>query len=112
MASSWLIVKSAAIAPLSGPAWDAAYRVKVARGSSTREVVVEFAAPSSLTSVGYAEEVTRRFLPDREPPQHLLVEIGGTVRVLHGPAEATLEDEDSPDRWSREPQRARPHRRI
>ena len=103
----WVIVKSGAIAPISEPTFDAAYRVRMTRGSSTREVVVEFAAPSTLTSIGYAEEVARRFLTDREPPQHLLVDRQGVVKVLHGPLPATPEDEDGPGWSGREPQRAR-----
>src|SRR5579862_318221 len=106
--TNWLIVKSAAIAPISAPTFDAAYQVRMTRGSSTREVVVEFEAPSTLTSVGYAEEVIRRFLPDREPPQHLLVDRRGAVRVLHGPLATTADDEASG--WSApEPRRARRH---
>jgi len=107
--TKWVIVKSAAIAPLSVPSFDAAYQVRVTRGSSTREVVVEFEAPSCLTSVGWAEEVTRQFLPDQEPPQHLLVDRRGTVRVLHGPLVPTPDGEhEDAARWSeREPRRAR-----
>jgi len=72
-----------------------------------RDVVVEFTAPSSLTSVGYAEEVTRPFLENREPPQHLVVDVGGEVRVLRGP----LEGQQDPGPGAREPSRARPRRR-
>lgn len=104
----WVIAKSGAIAPISEPSFDAAYRVKLTRGESTREVVVEFAAPSTLTSVGYAEEVTRRFLADGEPPQHLLVDRRGSVRVLHGPLESAPQNEP-PDRTVRAPGRARRH---
>lgn len=104
--ASWLIVKSSAVAPLSY-AVDSAYRVKVARGESVRDVIVEFTAPSSLTSVGYAEEVTRRYLTPVEPPQHLVVDVGGAVRVLRGPLEGTEDVCPSP----RETSRARPRRR-
>ena len=103
-----MIVKSGAIAPVSEPSFDAAYQVRLSRGESTREVVVEFAAPSTLTSVGYAEEVTRRFLGRPEPPRHLLVDRRGSVRILHGPLPPAPSD-DLPD-WSvREPGRARRH---
>lgn len=99
-------MKSGAVPPLSSTA-DSAYRVRVACGSSTRDVVVEFTSPSSLTSVGYAEEVTRPFLENDEPPQHLVVSVDGDVRVLHGPRE------DMPDAGPGEPatNRARPRRR-
>ena len=104
--ASWLIVKSSAVPPLSH-AVDSAYRVKVARGETVRDVVVEFTAPSSLTSIGYAEEVTRPYLEGSEPPQHLVVDVGGAVRVVLGPLEGTPDMGPSP----REAQRARPRRR-
>jgi len=88
---SWLIGKSGAIAPPSGSAFDAAYTVRLTRGLSTREVVVEFAAPSRVESVGYAEEVARRFLANAEPPEHLTVDVGGNVHLLTG-ARPTVED--------------------
>jgi hypothetical protein len=110
--TGWLIVKSGAIAPLSAAACDAAYRVRVASGSSTREVVVEFVAPSSVVSVGYAEEVVRRFLPEPEPPQHLLVALDGQVRVLRGPPDTPANQQARPASRTRQPQRARPHRRT
>jgi hypothetical protein len=103
---SWSIVKSSAVPPRS-QAVDSAYRVKVARGATTRDVVVEFTAPSSLTSVGYAEEITRPYLSSSEPPQHLVVDIGGAVRVLLGPLEGTPDEGPS----QRETGRARPRRR-
>jgi hypothetical protein len=78
----WEIVKSGAISPPSGGEFDAAYFVRVVFGSSTREVVVEFAAPSAVASFAYAEEVTRPFLLDDEPPSHLVVEFGGKVSIV------------------------------
>src|SRR5262249_55818021 len=65
--AAWQIASSGAIAPPSGEGFDAAYLVKLVSGSSTREVVVEFAAPSGLASVAYAEEILRRYLGDAEP---------------------------------------------
>jgi hypothetical protein len=76
---AWQIVKSGAISPPSGGAFDAAYFVRLVSDSSTREVVVEFAAPSAVASFAYAEEVTRPFLRQNEPPLHLVVESGGAV---------------------------------
>jgi hypothetical protein len=79
--STWQIVKSGAISPPSGGAFDAAYFVRLVFGSSTRVVVVEFVAPSAVASFAYAEEVTRPFLDQEEPPMHLVVETGGAVSV-------------------------------
>jgi hypothetical protein len=81
--------------------------VKVACGPAARDVVVEFTAPSSLTSVGYAEEIARPFLANPEPPRHLIVEVSGAVRVLQGP----LEDAPAVASGPPEPGRARPRRR-
>jgi hypothetical protein len=90
--AAWRIAKSGAIEPPSGSVYGAAYRVRVLRGSSRRDVIVEFADSSVVISNGYAEEVTRRFLRDDEPPQHLVVEAAGTVRVARGPRETIADD--------------------
>jgi hypothetical protein len=83
--ADWLIQRSGAIPPPAGSVHASAYLVRVARGTSKRGVIVEFADSSAVVSNGYAEEVTRRFLRDEEPPQHLVVEASGAVRVEAGP---------------------------
>lgn len=83
--AAWEIIKSGAISPPSGGDFDAAYFVRIGCGPSTREVLVEFAAPSAVASSFYAEDVTRPFLRDEEPPQHLVVQSGGMVSVLAEP---------------------------
>lgn len=60
----WSVSRFHAIAPPSNGDFDAAYLVRLSRGSTLRDVVVEFAAPSAVTSVGYAEEVARPFQRD------------------------------------------------
>jgi hypothetical protein len=90
--SSWQIVKSGAIAPPSGGAFDAAYFVRLVCGSSTREVVVEFAAPSSVASCPYAEEVIRPFLGQDDPPEHIVVEPGGAVLANHARQNESTKD--------------------
>ena len=111
--AAWRIAKSGAIEPPRGSVYGAAYLVRVMRGSSRREVIVEFVDSSAVTSNGYAEEVTRRFLRDDEPPQHLVVEAAGTVRVHRGPRKTTDDDEGAPraSPSAQDPQRARNHRR-
>src|SRR5262249_25458509 len=69
-ATAWQIAKSAAIPPTSGGKFDAAYLVTLVAGSATREVVVEFATPSTAASAPDAEEATRPVLRDEEPPPH------------------------------------------
>jgi hypothetical protein len=111
--AGWLIARSGAIAPPAGSVCGAAYLVRVIRGSSRREVIVEFADSLAAVSNGYAEEVARRFLRDDEPPQHLVVDAAGTVRVERGPRE-TIADDDGDSRAlpsAQDPQRARSHRR-
>jgi hypothetical protein len=78
--ASWLIVRSRAVDPVT-PGVDSAYSVTLSLDASVHELIVEFAAPSSLTSVGYAEEVARRFLASPEPPRHLIVRVDGTVSI-------------------------------
>lgn len=81
--AEWLIVKSWAIAPPSGDEYDAAYRVRLRdRAGATRDLIVEFAAPSALASVGYAEEIARRFLRESEPPGHVVVDVTRNVAVV------------------------------
>ena len=110
--SGWLISRSGAIAPPSGSLLDAAYLVRLVCGSWSRDVVVEFADSSRVVSNGYAEEVTRQFLHDVEPPQHLRVEASGSVSVLIGPRESTVDpSREAPDQVEVEPRRARTHRR-
>jgi hypothetical protein len=110
---AWLIAKSGAIAPPAGSVHGAAYLVRVIRGSSRRAVIVEFADSSAVASGGYAEEVTRRFLGDDEPPQHLVVDAAGSVRVERGPCEP-IGDDETDSRASASvysPQRARSRHR-
>jgi hypothetical protein len=91
----WQIVKSGAISPPSGNDYDAAYFVRLVWGSATREVIVEFGAPSTVASTHYAEEVMRRFLHQEEPPRHLVVQPGGAVMVVTEPPGAITERQAS-----------------
>ena len=94
-----------AVSPRDAVDCDAAYLVKVGYADEEAEVVVEFAAPSSVASGGYAEEVVRRFLGDNEPPQLVVVERDGSVRIAASPL--TVERAPRSAGASREPQRAR-----
>lgn len=110
--SGWVISRSGAISPPSGNHLDAAYAVRLERGASTRNLIVQFAEASPVVSNGYAEEIARQFLRDDEPPQHLEVDSSGGVTVLVGPKEATEPAIDSDPPGTRvEPRRARNHRR-
>jgi hypothetical protein len=85
----WTIVRSSAIGPPEGSVCESAYLVRVERGAAKRELIVEFADCDAVVSNGYAEEVTRGFLRDEEPPQHVIVEISKDVRVVTGPLDPT-----------------------
>lgn len=84
--TSWSIARSWPIEPPTGrPQYDAAYIVRLRDvAESTHDLIVEFAAPSALASVGYAEEVARPFLKESDPPSHVVVDIGRAVRVVAG----------------------------
>ena len=83
----WTIVRSGAVGPPAGSSFESAYLVRIACGNSTRDVLVEFADATAVVSNGYAEEVTRRYLADDEPPRHLVVEVSTNVRVVAGPGD-------------------------
>jgi hypothetical protein len=102
---NWEIQRVVAVSPTDGSDCDAAYLLKVSYGEEEAEVVVEFAAPSSVASGGYAQEVLGPYLRHDEPPQRLVVERDGTVRVATGPlaAERTPRNRTA----AREPQRGR-----
>jgi hypothetical protein len=106
---NWTIDGVSAISPAPGSDADAAYRVTVGYGEERAEVIVEFSAPSSVASGGYAEEVVRRYLGNDEPPQHITVCLDGSVRIETGPLETVRapRSADAP----REPQRGRRRRR-
>lgn len=81
----WSVAKSWAVDPPSGDRYDAAYIVRLEEeAGSTHDLVVEYAAPSTLTSIGYAEEIARRFQRDAEPPTHVQVDLKRRVRVVGG----------------------------
>ena len=106
----WSVDRTVPVAPSKGM-YDASYVVKCsyADGAETAEVSVEFEAPSSVASGGYAEEVVRPFLKDEEPPRQLVIRCDGTVEIVGAAVERTS---DEPARTRRRrgtelPQRAR-----
>jgi hypothetical protein len=81
----WQVDRVTPIAPVDFATCDAAYLIRLKCGEEVTESVVEFAAPSSVASGGYAEEKLSSFFGDEEPPQHIVVEREGTVRIVTGP---------------------------
>jgi hypothetical protein len=102
---NWTVQRVTAVSPTDGSDCDAAYLLSVSYGEEQAQVIVEFAAPSSVPSGAYAEEVVGPYLRQDEPPQRLVVERDGTVRVASGPLAA----DRVPRRTiaPREPQRGR-----
>jgi hypothetical protein len=81
--ADWSISKSWPIEPPTGAGHDSAYIVRLTgAGGATHDLVVEFEAPSALTSVGYAEEIARRFRQQSELPFHVIVDTQRAVRVV------------------------------
>lgn len=97
-AADWSISKSWAIAPPTGVGYDAAYIVRLTdrATASTHDLVVEYAAPSAVASVGYAEEIARRFLRQNDLPSHVIVDLQRAVRVV---AESSEESGPVAEGW-------------
>jgi hypothetical protein len=87
---TYSIVRTWAVPPPTGTDYDSAYIVRLAgaEDGTTHDLVVEYAAPSTLTSVGYAEEIARQFLRLTDPPHHVIVDTQGAVRVVSPAAES------------------------
>ena len=80
--TDWSISKSWAVEPPSGARYDAAYIVRLSdKAGATQDMVVEFEAPSAVASVGYAEEIARRFRGGGELPGHVIVDVQRACRI-------------------------------
>jgi hypothetical protein len=85
--ADWSISKTWAIEPPTGAAYDAAYVVRLTDGAgSTHDLVIEFEAPSAVTSVGYADEIARRFRGGGRLPSHVIVDLQQALRVVADPS--------------------------
>jgi len=65
----------------SGLGCDSSYLLKLSRGEQHAQTLVEFAAPSTLTSVGIARQALARHLGDEELPRRLVVDLDGASTV-------------------------------
>ena len=77
--AAWEIVETVELPPPSGGESAVAYLITLASVSANQEVVVEFATGSAAASSTAAEDATRPFLRNEQPPEHLVVEPTGTV---------------------------------
>jgi hypothetical protein len=77
----WIVDDTRPVEPTPGADCDSSYLLKLSRGDERAESKVEFTAPSTLTSIGYAREALAPFLGDDELPERLIVSRDGKVRV-------------------------------
>jgi hypothetical protein len=78
---NWIVTEARAVEPTIGADCDSSYLLKLSRGDERGTAMVEFLAPSTLTSIAFAREVLLPFMGDDTPPQRLIVARDGTARV-------------------------------
>ena len=76
----WIVDDTRPVEPTNADC-DSSYLLKLSRGEERAQSMVEFSAPSTLTSIGYAREALAPFLGDDELPMRLIVSRDGTVQV-------------------------------
>lgn len=76
----WIVDDTRPVEP-TGADCDSSYLLKLSRGEQRAQSMVEFSAPSALTSIGYAREALAPFLGDEELPLRLVVGCDGKVQV-------------------------------
>jgi hypothetical protein len=79
--TKWNVDDTRPVEPTPGADCDTSYLVKLSRGERRARSTVEFTAPSSVASSGWAREALAPYLVEDEPPQRLIVGLDGTVRV-------------------------------
>ncbi len=77
----WIVDDTRPVEPTPGADCDSSYLLKLSRGEQRAQSMVEFSAPSALTSIGYAREALAPFLGDDELPLRLIVGRDGKVQV-------------------------------
>ena len=84
---SWCLCRSGIVddtrpvEPTPGADCDTSYLLKLSRGDQRARATVEFSAPSSVASSGWARDALAPYLLEDEPPRRLIVGLDGTVRV-------------------------------
>jgi hypothetical protein len=77
----WIVDDTRPVEPTPGADCDTSYLLKLSRGEQRARSTVEFSAPSSVASSGWARDALAPYLLEDEPPQRLIVGLDGTVRV-------------------------------
>jgi hypothetical protein len=78
----WSIDDGRAVEPTFDAGCDSSYLIKLSRGDERTRSLVEFTAPSTLTSLGIAGQALRPYLGDDEVPERLIVGCDGKSRVV------------------------------
>jgi hypothetical protein len=78
----WSIDDGRAVEPTFEGGCDSSYLIKLSRGDERARSLVEFTAPSTLTSLGIAGQALRPYLGDDELPERLIVGRDGKGRVV------------------------------
>jgi hypothetical protein len=79
--TKWIVDDTRPVEPTPDADCDTSYLLKLSRGERRARSIVEFSAPSSVASNGWAREALAPFLADDNPPERLIVSLDGTVRV-------------------------------
>jgi hypothetical protein len=78
----WIVADGRAVEPTVGADCDSSYLIKLTRGEESARALVEFLAPSTLTSLGIARQALTPYLADDEVPQRVIVDRDGNGRVV------------------------------
>lgn len=77
----WCVDDGRAVEPTPGAGCDSSYLLTLSRGEQRAQTLVEYLAPSTLTSVGIARQVLTAYLHDAELPKRLIVDCDGKTQV-------------------------------
>ena len=77
----WRVDDGSAVEPTFGSGCDSSYLLKLSRGEQRARTLIEYVAPSTLTSVGIARQALTPYLCDAEPPKRLIIGCDGKSRI-------------------------------
>ena len=81
MLEKWCFDDGRAVEPTLGAGCDSSYLLKLSRGEQRAQALIEYLAPSTLTSVGIARQALTAYLRDAELPQRLIIGYDGKSQV-------------------------------
>ena len=79
MLEKWCFDDGRAVEPTLGAG--SSYLLKLSRGEQRAQALIEYLAPSTLTSVGIARQALTAYLRDAELPQRLIIGYDGKSQV-------------------------------